>query len=167
MSDEWMLARQLGERLMVRGWQLATAESCTAGGVSFAMTAIAGSSRWFDRGFVTYSNAAKREMLGVTDACLTTFGAVSEQVVAEMALGALAHSRAQVTLAVSGIAGPEGGSVQKPVGTVCFAWSVAPDWVRAGTVHFNGDRAQIRQQAVLHALQGAIDVLDEFAPDFT
>lgn len=166
MNNELMLAQQLGERLLARGWMLATAESCTGGGVAQAITAIAGSSQWFDRGFVTYSNAAKCEMLCVTDAVLTIFGAVSEQTVSGMALGALVHSRAQVTLAVSGIAGPEGGSLQKPVGTVCFAWAVAPDRVRFATVHFNGDRAQVRQQAVIHALQGVIDVLDEFTPNF-
>src|SRR5512135_3018157 len=117
-----MLAMQVGAGLKARGLMLATAESCTGGWVAQAVTAIAGSSDWFDRGFVTYSDAAKQEMLGVSAGTLGRHGAVSEHTAREMAAGALAHSRAQVALAITGIAGPGGGSSEKPVGMVCFAW---------------------------------------------
>src|ERR1035437_4219013 len=115
------LATLVGAKLRAKGLMLTTAESCTGGWVAQAVTAIAGSSAWFERGFVTYSDAAKQEMLGVSARTLAAHGAVSEQTARKMAIGALAHSHAQVALAITGIAGPDGGSAEKPVGTVCFA----------------------------------------------
>lgn len=144
---------------MARGWQLATAESCTGGAIAAAITDIAGSSQWFDRGFVTYSNPSKQDMLGVRATTLETAGAVSEATVAEMVRGALAHSLAQVTLAVSGIAGPGGGSADKPVGTVCLAWAMEGAQPVVRTEHFAGDRAAVRAQTVGRALQGVLDML--------
>jgi nicotinamide-nucleotide amidase len=151
-----LLARRLGDRLSARGWLLATAESCTGGGIAAAVTAIGGSSGWFDRGFVTYSNEAKRDMLGVSAHTLASHGAVSEATVHEMAEGALAHSRAQVAVAVSGVAGPSGGSAAKPVGMVCLAWAVAGQPTRVRTCHFGGDREAVRRQTVVCALQELI-----------
>ena len=155
-----ILTQQLAELLLARGWQLATAESCTGGGIAAALTDLAGSSQWFDRGFVTYSNQAKQDMLGVSAATLDSEGAVSEATVREMVAGALAHSAAQVAVAVSGIAGPSGGTVEKPVGTVCLAWQVTGGKPVVRTVHFDGDRAAVRKQTVACALQGVLDVLD-------
>jgi nicotinamide-nucleotide amidase len=154
------LARKIAAALIARRAMLATAESCTGGWVSEVLTAIAGSSAWFERGFVTYSNAAKEEMLGVRRATLEQHGAVSEPVAVEMALGALAHSHASVALAVTGIAGPSGGSAEKPVGTVCFAWAVAGRPARAETRRFPGDREAVRRQSVERALQGVLELLD-------
>ena len=157
MSDDTPLARiaaDLGQRLQARGWFLVTAESCTGGGISAAVTAIAGSSAWFDCGLVTYSYAAKTRLLGVPQALLARVGAVSEPVVEAMAHGALANSGAQVAVAVSGIAGPGGGQPGKPVGTVCFAWVWPGQPVRTETRHFSGDRAAVQAQAVRHALSG-------------
>ncbi len=151
------LARKVGEALAARGLWLATAESCTGGWIAAAVTAIAGSSNWFDRGFVTYSNAAKVDMLGVRDDTLDTHGAVSEATVGEMASGALARSRADLALAVSGIAGPGGGSAAKPVGTVCLAWARRDVPAVMTTVHLAGDRAAVRRQAVILALQGVLE----------
>lgn len=153
------LATLVGAKLKARGALLATAESCTGGWVAQAATAIAGSSDWFERGFVSYSNAAKQEMLGVSAATLATHGAVSEQTAREMAIGALAHSRAQVALAITGIAGPTGGSPEKPVGTVCFAWLEKDGAPVVLTRHFDGDRASVRRQSVIVALQGVLDLL--------
>jgi len=154
------LARQLGDALLARSELLATAESCTGGGVSTALTAIAGSSRWFERGFVTYSNESKQEMLGVNAATLAAHGAVSEPTVHEMAAGALAKSRAQWSLAISGIAGPDGGTPDKPVGTVWFGWAGPAGFQRAERVVFSGDRQQVREQAVKHAIKGLLDSLN-------
>ncbi len=153
------LAARVGALLQTRGWRLATAESCTGGWVAQAITAIPGSSAWFDRGFVTYSNAAKQEMLGVKPDTLAAFGAVSEATVGEMAAGALARSRAEVSLAISGIAGPTGGSADKPVGTVCLAWALPARGVEAVTRHFDGARRAIRAASVQVALQGLLDRL--------
>jgi len=150
------LAARVGAALAERGWLMASAESCTGGWVAQAMTAIAGSSAWFDRGFVTYSNAAKTDMLGVSVDTLAQHGAVSEAVVAEMACGALARSQAQIACAISGIAGPTGGSDSKPVGTVCFAWCVAGGEVDSLTRHLPGSRHEVRAQAVCHALEGVL-----------
>ena len=138
---------------------LATAESCTGGWAAQAMTAIAGSSVWFERGFVTYSNDAKQEMLGVSAATLKNHGAVSEETAREMALGALARSKASVSLAVTGVAGPTGGSDAKPVGTVCFAWARKGGTVRSETRRFAGDREAVRRQSVVRALEGVLEVL--------
>lgn len=153
------LAEELGRVLAARGLVLATAESCTGGGVAQAVTEVAGASAWFDRGFVTYSNAAKTDLLGVPAELIATHGAVSEPVARAMAAGALAASGAQLAVAVSGIAGPAGGSAAKPVGTVCFAWARQQEGgcaLRAATLHLAGDRAAVRAQAVVIALEGLI-----------
>lgn len=146
------LSARVGECLASRGWMLACAESCTGGGIAEAITATAGSSTWFDRGFVSYSNDAKREMLGVPASTLEQWGAVSEATVAAMVAGTLANSRAQVALAVSGLAGPGGAVPGKPVGTVCFAWGLRNTAAATQTHHFPGDRAAVRYAAVSHAL---------------
>jgi nicotinamide-nucleotide amidase len=153
------LAAKVGERLLAQGATLVTAESCTGGWVAQALTAIAGSSEWFERGFVTYSNAAKEEMLGVSKATLQKHGAVSEETAREMANGALKHSRGSIAVAVTGIAGPTGGSKAKPVGTVCFSWK-AGKTQRNETCHFGGDRESVRRQSVVRALQGVLEALD-------
>jgi len=153
------LAAELGSRLLERGEVLATAESCTGGWVSMCVTAIAGSSNWFDRGFVTYSNSAKAEMLGVSKKTIVRHGAVSEPVAIEMASGALLRSQAQWALAISGVAGPAGGTPEKPVGTVCFAWAGPDGFAEAETCHFPGDREAVRRASVEHALRGLIDRL--------
>lgn len=158
-----LLAAELGAALLARGECLASAESCTGGWVAEVVTAIAGSSAWFDRGFVTYSNAAKTEMLGVPDTTLARHGAVSEPTARAMAQGALAHSLAHWTLAITGIAGPSGGTAEKPVGLVCFAWAAREGGCEAQTMHFAGDRAAVRQQAVRHALRELL-VRIELAP---
>ena len=154
------LAKTLGERLKARAQQLVTAESCTGGWVAQVVTAVAGSSEWFERGFVTYSNASKQEMLGVASDTLARYGAVSEETAREMALGALARSKADVAIAVTGVAGPSGGSAQKPVGTVCFAWA-GRRGAHSETRHFSGDRESVRRQSVVHALEGVLRTLDE------
>ena len=153
------LAVQVGAALKSRGWMLATAESCTGGGIAQAVTAVAGSSVWFERGFVTYSNQSKQQMLGVREATLIAHGAVSEATVREMAQGALRHSSAQAALAVSGIAGPGGGTPEKPVGTVWLAWATADGRVLATRQYFPGDRDEVRAQAVRAALQGLLGLL--------
>jgi len=145
--------------LQKRGWMMATAESCTGGLIAGACTDLSGSSNWFERGFISYSNAAKTEMLGVDTALIDAHGAVSEPVARAMAEGALRHSRAQVSVAVTGVAGPTGGSADKPVGTVWFGWCVAG---RSTTEvrRFDGDRASVRAQTVQHALAGLVVLLD-------
>ena len=154
------LAESLGRRLKARGELLVTAESCTGGGVAQAVTAIAGSSGWFERGFVTYSNEAKVELLDVRAATLERHGAVSEETAREMALGALAKSRGTLALAITGIAGPGGGSPDKPVGTVCFAWARRGGAAHSETRRFAGDREGVRRQSVERALEGALEALD-------
>ena len=156
-----ILAAQVGGLLKAHGLMLATAESCTGGGVAQAVTEIAGSSAWFERGFVTYSNDAKREMLGVSADTLMQYGAVSEAVVREMVAGALHHSHAHVALAVSGIAGPNGGTPEKPVGTIWFAWGVKDRTCVAHLHHLAGNRSEIRAQSVRIALQGVVDLLNQ------
>jgi len=153
------LATLVGARLRAQRMMLATAESCTGGWVAQAVTAIAGSSEWFERGFVTYSDAAKQEMLGVSARTLAAHGAVSEQTAREMAAGALAHSCAQVAVAITGIAGPTGGSPEKPLGMVCFAWAVKEGVPGAETRQFKGGRESVRRQAVIAALQGVLERL--------
>ncbi len=145
-------ATELGARLKQQGWYLVTAESCTGGWVAQAVTSIAGSSAWFDRGFVVYSNAAKQEILGVKPETLTQHGAVSEQTVLEMVKGAITHSQAQVGVAISGIAGPSGGTYDKPVGTIWTAYAF-PNNTYAVRSYFSGDRTRIREQTVIAALQ--------------
>ena len=153
------LAAALGATLAQRGERLACAESCTGGWVAQCLTAIGGSSAWFERGFVTYSNEAKESMLGVPHETLVAQGAVSEATAATMALGTLANSRADWSLAVTGIAGPSGGSPEKPVGTVCFAWAGPNGVLTTETCHFQGDRQAIRAQSVAKALRGVSALL--------
>lgn len=157
------LARRTGEALRSAGARLATAESCTGGWVAMAVTSIAGSSEWFERGFVTYTNESKSEMLGVAQATLAAHGAVSEATAREMAAGALAASRATVALSVTGVAGPGGGSAEKPVGMVCFAWADARG-VRSEMRTFPGDREAIRRASVIRALEGVLESLDAGTP---
>ena len=154
------LLPQLATALQHRGWMLTAAESCTGGLIAGACTELPGSSEWFDRGFVTYSNAAKTEMLGVPAALIAQHGAVSEEVVRAMAQGALAHSQAQVSMAVSGVAGPGGGSIAKPVGTVWLAWAL-PGQLVSECCHFDGDRAHIRACTVTHALARAVQLMSD------
>lgn len=155
------LAEKVAARLKARGGVLVSAESCTGGWVAQALTAIAGSSAWFDRGFVTYSNAAKEEMLGVRPDTLSRHGAVSEETALEMVRGALERSRGTIALAITGIAGPTGGSATKPVGTVCFAWGTKGDPPKAETRRFAGDREAVRRQSVEHVLARVLELLDE------
>jgi len=145
------LITRLAQRLQDRGWMMATAESCTGGMIAAACTDLAGSSAWFERGLVTYSNEAKTELLGVDAELIRTHGAVSEPVARAMAAGAVARSHARVSVAVTGVAGPSGGSVAKPVGTVWFGWAL-PQRLESQCMHFPGDRAAVRQATVLHAL---------------
>lgn len=153
------LVEQLAETLAGRRMKVVTAESCTGGGLAYRMTGVPGSSLWFERGYVTYSNDAKRENLGVADAVLQRYGAVSEEIAMAMAEGALDHSHADIAVAVTGIAGPEGGSADKPVGTVCFAWSRRDGETLTTRVHFQGDRAEVREQSIMMAIQGLLDLL--------
>lgn len=154
------LATRVGEQLRRRGARLVTAESCTGGWVAKELTAVPGCSAWFDMGFITYSNRAKRELLGVRAGTLDTHGAVSEATVAEMAAGALARSGADLALAISGIAGPGGGTPDKPVGLVCLGWVTRDGRLRSVSEHFPGDREAVRARAVACALRGVLDVLD-------
>lgn len=159
------LAQRLGSALRAQHLTLATAESCTAGGVAYAVTLQPGSSAWYDRGFIAYSNEAKMQMLGVSAAYLRDFGAVSEPVARAMALGALSHG-SQVSLAVTGVAGPDGGSDDKPVGTVCFAWAIRRDpssapWVKTRTQQVPGDRSAVRTQSIIVALETLIGLLEQ------
>jgi nicotinamide-nucleotide amidase len=146
------LAARLGQALRKQGLLLATAESCTGGGIAEAITRVPGSSAWFDRGFVTYSYESKVDMLGVKREDLVDYGAVSEQIARQMVEGAIAHSRAQVAVAVTGIAGPDGGQPDKPVGTVWFAWKFPKKSIISEVCHFPGDRAAVRRATVAHAL---------------
>lgn len=157
------LSEQLGAALLARGFLVATAESCTGGLVAAAITSIAGSSEWFDRGFVTYSNQAKHDMLGVPLALIEQHGAVSEEVACAMAEGALAHSRAQVAISITGIAGPSGGSATKPVGLVWHGLALQDKAGQARITslmkHYAGDRAAVRAQAAQAALMQALQAL--------
>jgi nicotinamide-nucleotide amidase len=158
-DDVTRLARRLGTICRKRKIVVATAESCTGGGVATAMTRISGSAKWFERGFVTYTNIAKKEMLGVDEDTLKQHGAVSEEVAMEMARGALKHSYADVSVAVTGIAGPTGAVPGKPLGTVHFAWGVRDGPVQARRFIFRGNRVEVRIQSVYVAIQGLIDLL--------
>ncbi len=155
MTDEklYQLAEHVGHTLKAKGLMMASAESCTGGWIAQAVTAVPGSSAWFERGFVTYTYISKREMLGVKAETLETFGAVSLETVREMTEGALARSHAQVAVSVSGTAGPSGGTAQKPVGTVCFGWGASGGAVQAAVMNFDGDREAVRRQAVAYALE--------------
>lgn len=151
------LSIAVGEKLKANGQWITCAESCTGGGIAKAITDIAGSSAYFDRGFVTYSNAAKHDLLGVAEGTLVAHGAVSEEVVREMAQGALHAAQANLALSVSGIAGPDGGSAEKPVGTVWFGFAERTGRVLARKMQFAGDRDAVRIQATIFALQTALD----------
>ncbi len=163
MNTDSMIAA-LAARLTALGWRLVTAESCTGGMIAARLTDLPGSSAWFDRAFVTYSNQAKQQMLSVSPRTLNAHGAVSEAVAQEMAAGALRASGMRVALSVSGIAGPTGGSSEKPVGTVCFAWAIARDdgrapWIEVERQRFFGPRALVREQASAFALRGMLERL--------
>lgn len=147
------LSKKAGTLLLEKGYVLVTAESCTGGGIAAAITDIAGSSAWFDRAFVTYSNEAKMDMLGVSPRTLNIYGAVSQETVEEMAAGALQNSPANVAISVSGIAGPAGGSKEKPVGTVWFGWKINNQLELQEKMLFDGDRRAVREQATYHALE--------------
>ncbi len=154
-------AQALAETLTAAGLTLATAESCTGGGLAEVLTTLPGSSLWFERGFISYSNLSKREMLGVKTETLARHGAVSEPTARVMAEGALTHSPADLAVAITGIAGPGGGTEAKPVGTVCFAWASRKHATRATTLHFPGDRAAVRRQSVSAAIEGLLGYLRE------
>ena len=152
------LCERLAQALLDRGWMMATAESCTGGLIAARCTDLAGSSQWFERGLVTYSNAAKCELLGVPDELIAQHGAVSEPVARAMASGAVRHAHVQVSVAVTGVAGPSGGSLEKPVGTVWFAWCVG-GLLSSECRLFEGDRTAVREATVAHALQGLLQRL--------
>ena len=162
MTDIFALAEQVGHALKARELMLVTAESCTGGGIGEAVTMVPGSSAWFERGFITYTNTAKREMLGVKTETLESDGAVSEQAVKEMVAGALANSHAQIAVAVSGIAGPAGGTPEKPVGTVWLAWARDDRAPVTETWRFTGDREAVRRQTVERALAGVLELLRHY-----
>jgi len=153
------LSSLVGEKLLARNWRLATAESCTGGGVAAAITAVAGSSAWFEYGIVSYANQAKEKLLQVKATTLRQEGAVSQSVVEEMLAGLLLLSHADIAVTVSGIAGPSGGSAEKPVGTVWFAWGLTTGAVYSQCMHFMGDRISIQEQAVEYALNGLLKFL--------
>ncbi len=161
MTELTELSQRLAKLLLHSKKQLAVAESCTGGWLAKCLTDISGSSGWFERGFVTYSNQAKQEMLGVDAATLSEYGAVSEAVVREMAQGVLSHSPADIAVAISGIAGPDGGSPGKPVGTVCFAFAERGADVQAMTCHFKGDRDAVRRNAVHYALSQLLQLYSD------
>jgi nicotinamide-nucleotide amidase len=154
------LAARLGEALKARRMMIATAESCTGGWIGEVLTAIAGSSTYYDRGFITYSNQAKQEVLGVAPETLKQYGAVSEETARAMAAGAIVHSRADVAVSVSGVAGPGGGSAHNPVGTVCFGWTIGNEVPQSARRHFDGDRESVRRQSVAFALLGALERIE-------
>ncbi len=155
------LVTKLARLLVLAGRSVVSAESCTGGGIASLLTSVPGSSQWFERGFVTYSNKAKEELLGVSAQTLSKQGAVSEAVAAEMATGALENSDADVSVSVTGIAGPDGGTAEKPVGTVCFGWAVRGHEAKTTRLVFTGDRQQVREQAVFRAVQGLLDATDK------
>lgn len=160
MNDILDLSAQVGRALQAKRLLLVTAESCTGGGVAQAITEIAGSSDWFDCGFVAYSNSSKTELLDVPDALLAQHGAVSEEIAAAMAQGALANSEAHIALSTTGIAGPTGAAPGKPVGTVCFGWATKHA-EHSERLVFQGDRHAVREQTVRHALQGLLRFLEQ------
>lgn len=154
-----ILAARVGVRLQEKGALLVTAESCTGGWVAQAITAVSGSSAWFERGFVAYSNAAKEELLDVRAETLARYGAVSEEIACELALGALRHSKGTIAVAVTGIAGPTGGTPAKPVGLVCLAWATGTG-ARSESRQFAGNRESVRRQSVVRALEGVLEALE-------
>jgi len=154
------LAEKVGAALKASGQRIVTAESCTGGWVAQVVTSVAGSSAWFERGFVTYSNEAKQELLGVPAQVLGRHGAVSEETAGAMVEGALARSHGSVALSITGIAGPTGGTPAKPVGTVCFGWMVKGGEPVTQTRVFEGDREEVRRRSVVHALEKVLELLD-------
>jgi len=158
-ADFYKLAKQVGIALEKRELMLATAESCTGGQIAQIITSVSGSACWFERGFVTYSNDAKQEMLGVVPEIIETYGAVSEQTAKQMAEGAIAYSHAQTSLAVTGIAGPTGGTKTKPVGTICFAWAGENMKTQTMQQHFDGNRTSIRSQAAQFVLENLVSFI--------
>lgn len=159
MSQFTALLLEIASRLRALNWQLVTAESCTGGLIASSITELAGSSAWFERGFVTYSNLAKQELLAVPAELITSYGAVSKEVASAMALGALQHSVGQIALAVTGIAGPDGGSAEKPVGTVCFAWATRDSSIQTLKKQFKGTRQGVRRAACHEALNGVLSLI--------
>lgn len=160
-DESYALLERLGGLLLANEMMVVVAESCTGGNIAGLLTSLPGSSHWFDRGFVSYSNAAKTELLGVSAETLATYGAVSEQTAVAMAEGALKNSHAGISVAVTGIAGPNGGTGQKPVGTVCFAWGLLQAETLTSTIVFPGDRESVRRQASLMAIQGLLDRVEK------
>lgn len=161
MTSLASLLQELSSALKKLNWQLVTAESCTGGMIASSITDLPGSSIWFERGFVTYSNLSKQEMLAVPEELIIQHGAVSNEVACAMASGALQHSAGQLALSVTGIAGPDGGSIEKPVGTVCFAWAARDSLPVMLKKHFNGTRQEIRLAAVYEALGGALELISK------
>jgi nicotinamide-nucleotide amidase len=160
-STQRYLLEQLAEHLLAREMMMVVAESCTGGGIAKAMTSLPGSSGWFERGYVTYTNEAKREVLGVSEDLIKSHGAVSIETAIAMAEGALHNSHAQVSVAVTGIAGPDGGTQDKPVGTVCFAWGARGSPTISTFTVLSGDREAIREQAILMAIQGTLEMVEK------
>ena len=155
-------AEQLAELLLKSSTKLVTAESCTGGGLAEILTRLPGSSTWFERGFVTYSNDAKMELLNVNLKTLELYGAVSEETAKEMVIGAVNNSHAQIGVSITGIAGPDGGTAEKPVGTVCLAWYLAKNNIKTTRIIFEGDRQSVREQSCLLALQGLLDGMQAY-----
>ncbi|HOY23836.1 MAG TPA: CinA family protein [Cellvibrio sp.] len=158
-SSLQQLSSLLGEKLLAKGWRVATAESCTGGGIAAAITAVAGSSSWFEYGIVSYANSAKEKILHVTPQTLLEHGAVSQAVVEEMVAGVLNVSGADIAVAVSGVAGPTGGTPEKPVGSVWFAWGLASGEIHSECFHFAGDRTAVQSQAVVQGLSGLLKLV--------
>lgn len=158
MNQHIELIKKIATHLSALKWQLVTAESCTGGLIASAVTEVAGSSQWFERGFVTYSNLAKEEMLSVSPQLIREHGAVSEEVALAMAMGALQHSAGHIAVSVTGIAGPDGGSIEKPVGTVCFGWATRTASPRSLKRQFDGSRQEIRLAACQEALEGVLSI---------
>ena len=163
MSDEqqspYELSALVGQKLLARGWRVATAESCTGGGIAAAITAIPNSSSWFEYGIVSYANSAKEKLLHVNSETLAREGAVSQATVEQMVKGVLDLSGANIAVAVSGIAGPTGGTAEKPVGTVWFAWGLASGLINSAVYNFSGDRVSVQHQSVIYALNGLLKLL--------
>ena len=163
MSDEqqppYELSALVGQKLLARGWRVATAESCTGGGIAAAITAIPNSSSWFEYGIVSYANSAKEKLLHVNGETLVREGAVSQATVEQMVKGVLDLSGANIAVAVSGIAGPTGGTAEKPVGTVWFAWGLASGLINSAVYNFSGDRVSVQHQSVIYALNGLLKLL--------
>ena len=155
-------AEQLAELFLKSSYKLVTAESCTGGGLAEILTRIPGSSAWFERGFVTYSNDAKMELLNVNLKTLELYGAVSEETAKEMVVGAVNNSHAQIGVSITGIAGPDGGTEEKPIGTVCFAWYLTENNIKTTRIIFEGDRQSVREQSCLLALQGLLDGMQAY-----